>query len=365
MDTSVNEVFKRQAAASARFLADTGLLPSATASDPSERALGKFLLTQRADSRRTSPPSYGPARYAHLDEVVPGWREGSSEFRKDRTFRTTTEEMVAFVAAEGRYPSTWSEASENELRLAEFLRKVRSHARSPHNDAYRRRYQYLTEQLPGWREVNVRAAAEEADFLARARALAVFIEKHGRLPRQNGSVPDSEIKLGRFVRKYRGELSQGARATQHTRRRVGYLDDVVPRWREGERRNAPRTPAALFGDRVTELAGFVAQHGRLPSKRDEPRHLWRFLSNSRSASRGSRTILWTAEREALLSQAVPGWRAHVAPRSSDESMRVLRQFVAEHGRRPYRDADDPAPCALDPSPEAASYAGRDNCAHSA
>lgn len=249
-------------------------------------------------------------------------------------------QLHSFVERHGRFPrSRATEAS--EVRLERWLTSYRRRGKSERKKqaGVLAALSYLDESVPGWREPQVKWAV----FVERAGALKRFVEQGGRLPVQNAASDPVEREAGQFLRNQLALLSQPSRMTPFSGARLAHLDREVPRWRDGATRPQGQRAVVSFEQRVMELEGFIAEHGRQPScgaQGGRERSMANFLVTQRQAVRGKGTSVMTPRRQQLLNEKVPGWEEPDSQQSPERRLAQFEAFVMKHRRAPSRHAED-------------------------
>lgn len=153
-------------------------------------------------------------------------------------------------------------------------------------------------------------SALDANWLKRAIAFKMWVDKNGRLPRQSGVEEPEEKSLGRWLAT-QIRVAAGKRASVETvERRERWLDRNVPGWNTTNARESARKRKThrSFDARVLALGRFTQKHGRLPKINGTAANeawLATFLSNCRSQTAYPKL---TPSQEARIDRAAPGWR---------------------------------------------------------
>lgn len=143
-------------------------------------------------------------------------------------------ELVEFVAREGRHPSTRA-ISPDERRLGRWLLRRRRDAAA---GALLPTFRLALQALPGW-ETTPRAVSDESRWKERLLALADYRARGEDWPRHKETAGDEEHGLGVWLHTQRYKLRRGELAADH----LAQLDETVPGWREGRPRG--RKPGVL------------------------------------------------------------------------------------------------------------------------
>lgn len=239
----------------ARFRQATGRLPREDDRDGS-------WLRHRRNGQVTD------AQAAAMDDLIPGWRETAPR-NPAIPFEAHIRGIRSFVARHGRTPTR----SEPHGAWLAFVRAGGIVLTSE-------RVRALDLAAPGWRRSAAHAVPDRTLFTERVARVADFRARHGRLPFP--SEPD-----GAWL------VSQRKRRIPAARRAI--LDRELPGW---DVRRPLRRPRIPFADHVAQVAAFLAEHGRFPT-RTEPHGVW--FANVR------RYIRLTPDRVALLDRELPGW----------------------------------------------------------
>ena len=148
---TVQETWERTAQEIATFRARHGELPSASSKVPHVKAWGRWIGDMRRGRGMT------PARTAHLNAVLPGWRIGGLPGTRPAQLETTQAAAVRWSAHLGRYVAFVDEhhrwprvraSGKAERFLGVWLQAQRNHAGNGTLPEERRRI--LNETLPGW-----------------------------------------------------------------------------------------------------------------------------------------------------------------------------------------------------------------------
>lgn len=240
------------------------------------------------------------------------------------TFQQRTEELAAFVAEHGRYPSVNREPGKS---LGAWLTYQRSRSRDGRLSA--ERAATLDAAAPSWRDPRGVSDRWEERF----GALSKFVAEHGK-PKARAKDPHGEEnRLNIWLQGQRVEDRKSPIAPERRAR----LDALVPGWSQARRRDASMS----WEDFLTAVVAHHEQHGVWPSQvaedPDERRKgSWlshqRHRRNNRDKGKG---LTLSDERLAALDAAAPGWEI---TRRTDtvwqERADSLTAFIAEHGRLP-------------------------------
>lgn len=197
----------------AAFVAERGRLPNLRAGDAQERRLGIWLNNQREHHRKGA---LRPNRKASLDARLPGWDAGSSV-----SFLRYLACVESFVAQHGRLPAQSTKVP-SENRLGQWLNRQSQRDRKGSLPTDLKAL--LDARLPGW------GKGLGDRWEANLTRVAIFVDRHDRLPNQRGSDAD-ERHLAVWLanqRRYErmGTLPPGRKALLNAR---------LPCW-EGRRR---------------------------------------------------------------------------------------------------------------------------------
>ena len=197
--------------------------PSQAASDPIERSLGNWVLTQRKNGRKLLAGERSPMtaeRFNTLDSL-PEW-----EWSREARWEDSLAAALTHFDTYGSWPSQW--ASDPQVRqLGNWVNHQRKHAAYLEQG---RPSQMTVERLailkatPGWRW------AKSDDWFTHLDDARAFHRAYGRWPAQSAEDPD-ERRLGNWVqdqRKHAAYLEQG-RPSQMTVERYYALCDT-PEW---------------------------------------------------------------------------------------------------------------------------------------
>ena len=200
-----------------------------------------------------------------------------------------------FFTEHGHHPRARA-SYPGERRLGEWLRAVRKAALGASGGlgTSAERAVFLAEHYPAWR-------GGDWLWLTRAQEVADFAAARSRFPSHMSSDAD-EARLGRWLATNR--FAADAHARTWTPARAKFMERIAPGWRAS-------SYAAAWQVQALELAAFMAEHSRRPKR------------GSRSAAEGRagrwlykwRTACvrhdgcWTPERETLMDEHCPGWRA--------------------------------------------------------
>jgi hypothetical protein len=196
------------------FFRTHGEWPRQTGSEPSERALAAWHQVLRVPSPQAAPLT--AEKVAHLDRVVPGWRQDNH----DITWFRRADELCEFHREHGRLPSQ-TVGSREERILGTWAQKSRNAA--SRGALAQERLDYLDNALPTWRD------RERNTWFTRADELAAFRRDHGRWPSRGSDAP-GEARLAMWLSK---AISHAATAKPSwTQQRAEYLDQVAPGWRD-------------------------------------------------------------------------------------------------------------------------------------
>ena len=246
--------FEQSVAALTQFTVRHGRLPRPSSKDETERALGCRARHRRRQYREGR---LSPERVAAL-ERIPFWVWDMPRGRPDERahFAQRIATLTAFVEANGRLPSSGSsDKAERSLGVwAE--RRRRSHARR---------------QMPADRV----AALQRVPLWAWTRwdmqlnELVAFVDDHARLPAL--AAEGDERRMACWVAHQRSQHDGGELSRDAALRLEG-----VPYW--------TWRPDTAFERRAQELARFIAEHRRSPSKRSrsvDERRLGQWFANKR------------------------------------------------------------------------------------
>jgi hypothetical protein len=140
------------------------------------------------------------------------------------------EEIIAWVAVEGRFPRGRSE-DKSERSMAQWpYDRRRQAAEGTIHQAYRDGLA----QVPGWSR-NPRAAADEAQWHDRLARLVAFRAEGNDWPRHQHYASGHEHTLGVWIHGQRQKL----RRRELDAEKIRLLDETVPGWRTGRTRGRP------------------------------------------------------------------------------------------------------------------------------
>ena len=170
----------------------------------------------------------------------------------------------------------------------------------------------------------------EERALARARELVAFVEKHGRMPRQDGKdLVEGEGPLGSWLNDRRAACNGKGTYKMYPSVKA-YLDNHLPGWSDDREEQAMQ--------RANELVAFVKKHGRMPREGGKdlvegegPLGIW--LRNRRYARKGTGKGKLYPSVMQYLDNHLPGW-SDDREEQAMHSARELVAFVEKHGRMP-------------------------------
>lgn len=142
-----------------------------------------------------------------------------------------------------------------------------------------------------------------AIFRARAQEVADFRRDHERFPRARANNAE-ERHLAQWLARVRAAArGKDQRFGNLSPEGSAVLDQLVPGWNEVIPGHRPND--AVFTAKLRKVAAFHAAHGRYP-RHDDRLGFW--LRRIRHASSGAKgTMAWTAERERLVNEILPGF----------------------------------------------------------
>lgn len=182
------DVFFELAGQLAQFREAHGRLPvQCGASDPQEKKLGDFLRAARRNlvcHKRGDFEGSVPARIAHLDEIVPGWRTENVTPGRAATpnveFSSRVHDLARFMNRHNRIPRARVDDS-HERTLGKFVENMKQ-ARKGRGTATwnEHRAALLNRQAPGW-DANDTILVS---FDERINQLRAFVLENQRAPRR-------------------------------------------------------------------------------------------------------------------------------------------------------------------------------------
>ena len=140
------------------------------------------------------------------------------------------DEIITWVASEGRFPR---ERSENQLERS-MARWFSDRRREAAQGTLHTAYGEGLARVPGWCS-NPRTAAEEAKWHGRLTQLVDFREEGNDWPRHKKCDSEQEHTLGVWVHAQRQKHRRGELEAD----KVKLLDNAVPGWRAGRTRGRP------------------------------------------------------------------------------------------------------------------------------
>jgi hypothetical protein len=314
---------RERARAWAHFVEANGRQPgNKPEAGQAESALYYWIHTLRQAEIRAS---LDPAIRFVLDEVAPTWREPNNPSRPSPElhaahaidYREFTEEL-------GRAPSQVARSA-RERRLQHWMTNQRATLAAgrlaPEVQAA------ISAELPGWDAPSGRGRRDHSEavpFAERIVALSEYMATHhGMFPPANG-LTETDVPLGRWLAHQRRQWRRGE--LKRSRKRA--LDGLSPSWTY-ERRSDGK-----WRIRLSELAAFVADEGRLPrrTKNGAERGLSAWLHNMRHTD-------LTDEQIGSLDAAVPNWRGSEVGDQWTARAFAIQTFIAEHGHRPRAQSD--------------------------
>ena len=246
---------------------------------------GVFIIRSRQQYKKNTLT----AEQIQLLEAIPMWKWEYDEH--EQLIELFVLEIKAFVAQHGRLPT---ESEDN----GRWIMKQRTKYRM--NELSTERIQTL-EAIPLWTWDPLKDVFETA--VTRIKA---FVTEHGRLPTQG---EDSWISNQREAFK-KGKLSTD---------RIHVIESI-PLWTWNKREDS-------FKISVSWVKAFVAEHGRLPTTREDLG--LRFHKQRQLYKKGK----LSAERIQLI-ETIPLWEWDPLEDAFETNVTEVTAFVAEHGRLP-------------------------------
>lgn len=242
--------------------------------------LGEWLRRARAAAKGAPGMRWTPGRQRLLDRELPGWDQVPT--LSDRRFHQMLDRLVQHLTAYGDWPTRDTDAG-----LVQWLTR----SRAAHRGKGRRRWSAersaaLNRVAAGWDD------PYEAVFLLRARQVAAHRAAHGALP-----TASTARELANWLTRARAEQARTP-GTPQARRRRRHLDRLIPEWAE--------TIEDRFATNAHQVAAFVAEHGRFPTRTTDA-SLSEWLIGVRRAASGKGNRKLTPKRRALLDDLIPGW----------------------------------------------------------
>lgn len=211
-------------------------------------------------------------------------------FRATR-WHAVANQMDAFIALTGRFPSACGDTVEQVLRSWLYQQRSDATHERPRFTAARR--SRLDQIHPHWQMGNPPGHLLDNElWQVNAAATCAFLEARGSWPNMDAIDP-TEQALGRWLTKQRRDAKSGA--TTSTPARRAYLDVLAPGWN--------KTKDDHWADSAAALAAFHDANGHWPRASASPRSeavLSRWMHRQRTSA--------TAERAARLDVVAPGWR---------------------------------------------------------
>jgi len=231
-----------------------------------------------------------------LLESIPGWY-----WEKPDEWMPKFEELKAFVEKYGRLPK------QEENSLGMWCGTQRQAKKGQGTNIMTEERIKLLESIPGW-------YWEKPDkWMPKFEELKAFVEKYGRLPKQE------ENSLGMWCStQRRAKKGQGGLMTEE---RIKLLESI-PQWHWEK--------VDEWTPKFEELKGFVEKHKRLPMKKENT--LGRWCQTQRQVKRGQSKGLMTEERIKLL-ESIPGWHWE-KPDEWTTKFNELKMFVKEYHKLP-------------------------------
>ena len=248
--------------------------------------------------------------------------------------------MAEFVEQHGRLPRQRGSKTqpllegEQQLGLWSRYQRLRRHGKGNGTELTPEEAAKL-EELPGWGWDPQDEAWEQQQ-----RAVADFVEQHGRLPREAGSkgrpLTEGERPLGKWCRMQRQRWRGAGTYAELTPEEAAKLE-ALPGWWWGEPRDN------VWEQHRRAAVETFEQHGRLPRhegskaqplvKGERLLGLWCHTQRLRQQGEGAGAQL-TKEQAAKL-EALLGWRRRKQRHEAwEQQQQAVAAFAEQHGRLP-------------------------------
>lgn len=262
--------------------------------------LSMFLHEQRRSSKGESKNRISKTRLDYLDEVLPGWRSTSFDYK----FQKDVLDIKNRISEAGRFPKT------GEYGFS-FLSRQRQLKKGTSNNETlsKEREDFLNKHVPEWwsnyvREENTGVEKEATTVSKRDQKWYANVDKLKRVSDSLGRLPVSGEPMSEFlltqrrVKKGKEGLISFKKGGILTEEREEYLTKQVPNW------YYLQDPEVKFKENVLELVKTTETLGRFPRLKENN---GLFLSNIRQAKKGKSSYKWTKEREDFMNEHLPGW----------------------------------------------------------